>query len=617
MAGILQSYTALSASSSRSDVSAVLQSIIDASPVAIDSSSRTELLKCLLRDLKVASSNSGSKSLSSKDAAQALLAVKALGKNPAGSKYLASPANLSLLLTLATSFKDDPQASSEALRCIANALLLIEKARSTFLQKEVDGGLTAITMLEKSSLPDHIFILSRILFLSTASGPTFIQTLVEEKHHGRTVVEIIGAKLDILTVGILAGTKMAREAMSDILKLTFNILLHYPKMVESEPQTTEAANLNEHKVLGDFWSPRLDGILPPLLRTFTALPPTFPSPISAPLTHVIHSLITIPINPELRPIWFGTNSNRSPRQSASNSPKHASRSQTPQPAAASSSSSRSDSPTRSPQSQTSSLTSPKSSTLDRALSVIAAGRRSLSRSPTTSNNTTPTNVLQRACDLLDVALSHYFPGAVDVDEQEVRDRCKQESPDSSLDDMLSPLVVLISRFCIADEGSRIRVRQWIVPDDLDRCSPLEGRADILGRCLRLLGSVYHPRLKDAVGELLYAMCDSDASILSTLVGYGNVAGFLFHKGILSAPPPATATTSTFDPSTTTASSASINPITGAVAEAKQDLPEMSEEEKEREMEKLFVLFDRLERTGAIPPSQNPMRKAIQEAKFGG
>lgn len=39
---------------------------------------------------------------------------------------------------------------------------------------------------------------------------------------------------------------------------------------------------------------------------------------------------------------------------------------------------------------------------------------------------------------------------------------------------------------------------------------------------------------------------------------------------------------------------------------------MSDEEKEREMEKLFVLFDRLEKTGALPPDQNPMRKAIQQ-----
>jgi hypothetical protein len=43
---------------------------------------------------------------------------------------------------------------------------------------------------------------------------------------------------------------------------------------------------------------------------------------------------------------------------------------------------------------------------------------------------------------------------------------------------------------------------------------------------------------------------------------------------------------------------------------------MSDEEREREMERLFVLFDRLERTGAIPASQNPMRRAVQEATFG-
>ncbi|KAG5650383.1 hypothetical protein H0H81_012426 [Sphagnurus paluster] len=606
MADILQSYSALGASSSRSDVTSVLQSIIDASLSSFDSTSRTELIECLIRDLKTASGSSGTKTLSSKDTTQALLAIKTLGKHPAGSQCLAAPTNLSTLLSFASSFKDDPEASSEALRCIANALLLVEAARSTFLEKEVDGGSIVLSMLEKTSLPDHIFILSRILFLSTASGPSFIQTIVEEKHHGRTIVEILSVKLDMLTTGILSGTKMAREAMTDLLKLTFNILLHYPRLVESTPQTPEAEDPNEQKVMGDFWNPKLDGLLPPVLRTFASLPPTFPSPISPPLTHVIHALITIPINADLRPIWFGTKTATSPGQSRINSPKHTS---PPQSTGPSSSSSRCDSPTHSPQGSPS---SPKPSTLDRALSVIAAGRRSLSRSP--SRKPTP-NVLQRACDLLDVAFSHHFPGTIDVDAEEVRDKFRAEIPDNSMDDILSPLVVLISRFCIADEASRVRVRQWLVPDDLDRSAPLEGRADILGRCLRLLGSVYHPRLKDAVGELLFAMCDSDASNLAALVGYGNVAGFLFHKGILNAPPPP-ASTSTFTPPTV-ASGASINPITGTIAEPKANLPELSDDEKEREMEKLFVLFDRLEKTGAIPPSQNPMRKAVQEAKFGG
>ncbi|GLB40576.1 putative guanine nucleotide exchange factor synembryn [Lyophyllum shimeji] len=533
MTDILQSYAALSASSSSSDVSAVLQSIIDTSSSAVDASTRTELLKCLLRDLKALSNGSVSSTLSSDDAAQALLALKMLGRSPAGSEYLASPANLSTLLALSSSFKDDPVASSEALRCVANALVLIEEARTPFLEKEVDGGTFAISTLEETSLPDHIFVLSRILHRCIVSGPPFVRTMVESKWNGRSLVEIIGTKINTLTDEVLAGTRMAREALCDLLKLTSVIAIHYPKMVEAEPQHSKDADPNERIVLGDCWSHKLDGLLPPTLRAFMSLPPTSPSPIAIPLTNAIHALITIPINPELRPVWFGT------------------------------------------------------------------------------SNTTPTPVVQRACDLLDASFSHYFPGAIDVDDESVRDRCKAESPDDRIDDLLLPLVALLTKFCIADEASRVHVRQWIVPDNLDRTVPLEGRADILGRCLRLLGSVYHPGLKAAVGEMLFAMCDSDAANLSSLVGYGNVAGFLFHKGVLNAP--ATTTNSTFNPST---SDTPINPITGMKQEPKQSL-DMTDEEKAQEMEKLFVLFDRMEKTGAISPDQNPMRTVIQKATFGG
>lgn len=70
------------------------------------------------------------------------------------------------------------------------------------------------------------------------------------------------------------------------------------------------------------------------------------------------------------------------------------------------------------------------------------------------------------------------------------------------------------------------------------------------------------------------------------------------------------------PPTTTATGETINPVTGTVVKPKDDLPEMTEEEKEREMEKLLVLFDRLEKTGAMPKDQNPIRKAIHEGKMG-
>lgn len=239
-------------------------------------------------------------------------------------------------------------------------------------------------------------------------------------------------------------------------------------------------------------------ILPSLLRTFSLLPPSFPSPIAAPLTHVIHALIVIPVSSSLRPHWFNTSSPN--RNGASTSPKSNS---------SPTSGSRSDSPTR----VNSTVTSPKPSTLDRALSMLTPHRRSASRAGSPGSHI---DIVQRAMDLLDVSFSHFFPGAIDADDSSVRERARKESPDNSLDDLMSPLVVLISRLCVADENTRIRIRQWVVPDDLDRASPLEERADILGRCLRLLGSVYHSRLKDSVGEMLYAMADSNGKVPTSL-----------------------------------------------------------------------------------------------------
>lgn len=99
-----------------------------------------------------------------------------------------------------------------------------------------------------------------------------------------------------------------------------------------------------------------------------------------------------------------------------------------------------------------------------------------------------------------------------------------------------------------------------------------------------------------------------AFTLASQVGYGNVAGFLFHKGILNAPSPGS------NLPVMTPSGAEINPITG-IAQEKVDL-NMTDEEKESEAEKLFVLFDRLEKTGAIPASQNPIRKAAQQGMLG-
>ncbi|TFY83256.1 hypothetical protein EWM64_g757 [Hericium alpestre] len=518
MAGVLQTYTSLSSASSTSEKSRVLQSIVDASPLSINDNERKELVVSLLNDLNLCKSSDGR--LSTKDAALALTALKTLGKHPSAAAVMASAKNMSTLSSLARTLKDDFDASCEALRCIANTMLLIESARGTWISDSVKGGEDTVQLL-------HLVDCDRVTDFGAGEG----------------------------------------------------------------------------KVLGEYWSDRLDGILPPLLRAFNTLPPTFPSPLAPPLTHIIHSLISIPITSNLRPIWLP-----SPPSSPRSSPRSASNTGSP----VLSSDNRplhGDGPS-SPEKEKGG----GSGAIGRALHALSAGRRSLSSRPTSPSSSAITSydTLLRAYDLMEVSFSHFFPGNTDVDDKTIRQRAQEET-DGTLDELFCPLVMLITKACIADQNARMRVKDWILPANLDRSgSALESRPDLLGRCLRLLASVYHPRLKDATGEMLFAICNSDATTLASQVGYGNVAGFLFNKGIMNAPPAAAPGDNV---PTETPSGVPINPITG-VAQEDRPMVEMTEEEKEQEAERLFVLFDRLERSGALPPNQNPIRRAVQSGHFG-
>lgn len=61
-----------------------------------------------------------------------------------------------------------------------------------------------------------------------------------------------------------------------------------------------------------------------------------------------------------------------------------------------------------------------------------------------------------------------------------------------------------------------------------------------------------------------------------------------------------------------AADARVNPITGMIQREQPPAPEMTDEEKEREAEKLFVLFERLEKAGGM---ENPIKKAFHEGKL--
>ncbi|SGY13318.1 BQ5605_C010g05832 [Microbotryum silenes-dioicae] len=247
---------------------------------------------------------------------------------------------------------------------------------------------------------------------------------------------------------------------------------------------------------------------------------------------------------------------------------------------------------------------------------------------------------------------------------------------AKVDEILGPVMLLLRKVSMLAEPAEI-MREILLPDDMrvpavshlaplvpgltcsfihrDRSLPLEQRSDLTGHLVRLLSSLLLPNTAYGVGEFLYNLCDRDPAILSTQIGYGNASGFLQNRGELIPPPPIHQSpqrnsrrksghpissvktsdgTAEKDRPWSTLSSAStvreegneinamrcgpriVNPITGAF-----ELPpefdtedEMTEEEKEREAEKLYVLFDRMQRTGVMDV-ENPIRKARGEGKL--
>ncbi|KAI7082485.1 hypothetical protein KC317_g22020, partial [Hortaea werneckii] len=119
-----------------------------------------------------------------------------------------------------------------------------------------------------------------------------------------------------------------------------------------------------------------------------------------------------------------------------------------------------------------------------------------------------------------------------------------------------------------------------------------------------------------VSGLLFELSDQDANKFVQNIGYGFASGFLMSEGI---PVPANATEgSSTSGNGDIGARADINPVTGQRLNAEDSEPspsaEMTEKEKEREAERLFVLFERLKATGVVD-IQNPVQQAKDEGRF--
>ncbi|KAF8475846.1 guanine nucleotide exchange factor [Kalaharituber pfeilii] len=177
------------------------------------------------------------------------------------------------------------------------------------------------------------------------------------------------------------------------------------------------------------------------------------------------------------------------------------------------------------------------------------------------------------------------------------------------------LGVLGEIYKIAPQDVKACMRARLLPTPEERDKPL-GRGNTLSaRLLNLTTAALAPRARVIAGQLLFTLSDSDASQFINNVGYGFASGFLVSHGI---PVPKSAMEENATIQGGEWEGTPINPVTGQTLSAEQrdqkPLEEMTDDEKMREAERLFVLFERLKKTGVVTV-KNPVEQAIEEGRF--
>ena len=204
--------------------------------------------------------------------------------------------------------------------------------------------------------------------------------------------------------------------------------------------------------------------------------------------------------------------------------------------------------------------------------------------------------------------AHNTQRLIDILDKGVR---SQEDVEK-LETNATPVISVLRRInAIAPPTVKQSMKEKLLPSNEDRSQPL-GKSDTLSsRLLRLTTSPAAPKLKEQISYLLFELSDNDALTFTRNVGYGYAAGFLITHNI-----PAPDSLNTLGNEVTTIDGQEINPITGQRRDMEPDDggPEMTDEEKEREAEKLFVLFERLKATGVVNVV-NPVEQATRDGRF--
>ncbi|KAG0167452.1 hypothetical protein DFQ28_006074 [Apophysomyces sp. BC1034] len=487
----------------------------DANALAYDE--RVHLVETILTDLESSVSSPEEENEKTRE----LQVLKVLGRQVNGSEALFSKRGITVLATVGGLLNPkevtDTPSSQEALKCLANCILLKETTKVWVDELECID--TCCYILQSPDLSmDTQFLLCRILFFMTVNRHDLVKRLMEIDV-AQAIQRISQQHVDVLKSKQPYDSKSPINpvsVVSEALKLLFNLML-----VDSRNRSKEEASVSAEQ---------FQGCLVPIFEILFLIPYPEPLPLSPPHSHAIHAMMQYP-QAVMVPVWQA-------------------------------------------QPQLTSLYGSQDEGRELVLDLfIGALDRSV----------------------------HYLIPNEDPDET------ASSVPEHHVDAILPPMILVLRNMAEAIPEMNKAMGELLLPREGDRVKPVNKGASLAAYMIRLMTSAMLQQTRNAVCELLYVLCDEDATKFTQQVGYGNAVGFLVNRGISLDPPQESG-----------GAAEDINPITGQYISAEQQegpsLADMTDEEKEREAERLFVLFERLKKTGIVDV-ENPIAKAMQEGKF--
>ncbi|KAG0254067.1 hypothetical protein BG011_005987 [Mortierella polycephala] len=280
-------YNTIADRSSGRNVSTILQNIVNGNMI-VDYSDRKPVVTALIQDLK---EGGIAKNWGERERVLALQALKTLGRATEGCDSIYTEEGVRTLmyhsgLHKATDATIDKASSREALKCLANALLLKPTTRPIFERLEGHGQCSQV--LKRSHLSNESqFLFSRILFLVTIDATTIVKSLIDNYH----AVDSVGVVLKTQMARSPDGTMFSQSmVLSEALKYLFNLMIVDPKIERS----AEAGFTDKEKQQAT--GQRFQSLLPTIVSILITIPPPSPNPLEPPHSHAIHVLLNFPIS---------------------------------------------------------------------------------------------------------------------------------------------------------------------------------------------------------------------------------------------------------------------------------------------------------------------------------